>query len=410
MERWIIGLGAGFGAAVAIAAVACGGTPSGGTGGHASTTTTATGGSTTSSTTSGTTSTTSATGDGGTDGSSPCLDPASFQAAFTIMDPAFCAVAIYTAPELLGAQVPSWGTHHGPLTLTDAADGGVTLERWTPPSGTTGALTKQSTPVAAGVPSGAYLGSQANDLPFFGWTTISWTGPSPSTTGAVLAIAAGAVAATYTANGPYAMVGVSDGSGQGRLLYTGLSALGAPSGNTNGVYAADACSSPMDELGAGTGCSASAVVSAWDEYSGPIAVDKAGDVFAVLTSASTSNQQARGFLAADVARGKGATPGVTLFTLSGFSGGLAAITPTANSPGVLVFQPFDANTYNALDVVAQRFTTSGALAAMGTTSKLLHVPSGTMSGLSFMTDDTDRLWVGYSDTTSTTYVVLAQTQ
>ena len=52
------------------------------------------------------------------------------------------------------------------------------------------------------------------------------------------------------------------------------SPLGAPTTSTNGLYAADACSMPMPELGAGTGCAPSQLIDAWDEYSGPVVLDK----------------------------------------------------------------------------------------------------------------------------------------
>ena len=343
-------------------------------------------------------------------GVATCLDAtesATFGSAFTIEDPAFCAVAIYTAPASLGATQPSWGSHHGPLTVTlDPSGGGVTLERWTVPAGATGTLGKQMADVAAGVPSGAALASQAIDLPFFNWTAIGWTGPAPATTGAIEVIANGSVAATYTENAVFAFAGVSDGNGQGRLLFTGLSPLGSPSSDTNGVYAADACSSPVQALGAGSGCNASALISGWDDEPGPLVVDKTGNGFAVLTSVS-GTQEARGFSAANVARGEGATAGVVLFTVNGFAGSLAAITPTATNDGVLVFQPFNQTTFDALDVVAQKYTAQADIAASGTPSPFLHVPVET-TGLSVMTDDTDRLWVAYSDATTTTYVVLAR--
>ena len=205
---------------------------------------------------------------------------------------------------------------------------------------------------------------------------------------------------------PYWLAGISDGQGQGRLLYTGLSALGSPSADVNGLYAADACASPSQELGAGTGCGASALISSWGEEAGPVAVDSAGNAFAVLTSASSSKQEARGFLAANVARGQGATPGVTLFTVGGFAGSLAAIAPTSSAAGLVVFQPLDATTFDALDVVEQAYTTASDIAPMGASAPLLHVPAGSTSGLSFMTDDADRLWVGYTGAGTTTYVVL----
>jgi hypothetical protein len=260
------------------------------------------------------------------------------------------------------------------------------------------------------VPPGAYLGPAAIDLPFFSWTAISWAGPAPSTTGAVVVTANGSNAGSYSVNGPYWLAGVSDGQGQGRLLFTGLSPLGSPATNANGLYAADACATPSQQLGAGTGCSPSALISSWDELPGPLAVDKQGNAFAVSTSFTSGNQEARGFLAAEVARGQGPAAGVPLLTLSGFSGGLAAITPTATAAGLLVFQPFDATTFLPLDVVEQSYSAGSSIAAIGTPTTLLHVATGVTSGFPLMTDDTDRLWVAFSGATSTTYVVLARIQ
>ncbi len=176
----------------------------------------------------------------------------------------------------------------------------------------------------------------------------------------------------------------------------------------NGLYAADACSSPTQELGAGTGCAASQLIDAWDEDSGPIALDAGGNAVVVLTSASTGNQEARGYTASQVARGAPAVKGATLFTVGGYSGSLAALAPTASAPGLVVFQPFDATTYFALDVIEQAYTVSGGVvAASGASATLLTVPTMMMSGASFMTDEADCLWVAVPGaTTTTTYVVL----
>jgi hypothetical protein len=344
--------------------------------------------------------------DGPIDASVTCLDPSTFSTLFTITDPTFCAVAMYTTSETLDSE-PSWGTHNGPLTLVpDTTGGGLTLERWTAPASVTGALTKQTTHVAAGIPSGAYAGAQANDLPFFGWTGVSWTGPGTATTGQVELISSGAVATTYTANGPYGMVGVPASGGLGRLLFTGLSPLGAPTTDQNGLYAADACSTPMDELGAGTGCAASSLIDAWGEDAGPITADSNGDVFAVLSSATTATQEARGYIASSVARGAAPVIGTTLFTVPGVGFSLAALAPSPTAPGVLLFQPIDTMNSDGLDVIEQAFTTSTTLAASGTTSTLLTVVPSQASQLAFMVDGSERVWVAGSGTSSTTYVVL----
>jgi hypothetical protein len=331
-----------------------------------------------------------------------------FSASFSIADSTFCAVAIYTAPEGLHYQAPTWGTHGGPLIVQAAANGtDVTLERWSAPAGNTGTMTVQSTSVAAVLPASSFLGAQALDLPFLGWTAVSWANPFPDTTGKFQMIANDTVAASYDVNGPYGAVAVPGPSSSGRLFYSGLSPLGMATVDTNGLYAADACTSPSPALGAGTGCSAPAVVAAWGDSSGPVVADSDGDVFAVMASSAASTQEARGFFTRSIGRGSAATAGVTLFTMGGFSGSLAALSPTGNAPGVVVFQPLDASTFSPLDVIQQKFTTSSAgLAAMGTPTTLLTVVSG--QGLSFVVDDSERLWAAISGASSTTYVVLAR--
>ena len=127
-----------------------------------------------------------------------------------------------------------------------------------------------------------------------------------------------------------------------------------------------------------------------------------------MTSFTNKNQEARGFSASSVARESAATSGVTLFAMDGFAGSLAALAPSAGAPGLVVFQPFDSDTYSALDVIEQKFTTTSGLAATGTPSKLLTVPPAQSQGLSFLVDGSQRLWVAVSGESSTTYVVLAR--
>jgi hypothetical protein len=332
-----------------------------------------------------------------------------FSAYFTIADSAYCAVALYTAPESLGFGAPSWGSHGGPLVVQGTASGtDVTLERWTAPAGTSGAMTVQMTPIASAKPAGSYLGSQALDLPFFGWTAILYT--NSDFTGKLETIASGAVTTSYDADGIYGLAALPASSSLGRLLFSGLGALGSTTSGTNGLYQADACSSPSQGLGIGTGCSASALISGWGQASGPVATDSDGDVFSVMSSysgAAAGTQEARGFLASTVARGAGATAGVTLFTIGGFGSSLAALSPTATAPGVLVFQPFDSTSYDALDVIEQKFTTTGgSLAAAGTQSTLLTVTAN--QSLSLIVDGSERLWAAASGGSSTTYVVLVR--
>jgi hypothetical protein len=341
-------------------------------------------------------------------GAVTCLDPSMFSSSFAIADATFCAVAIYTAPESLMFQAPTWGSHDGPLVVQPATGTGVTLERWTAPAGNSGAMTVQTTPVASALPASAFLGAQALDLPFYGWTAISWTNAFPDSTGEFEMIARGAVATTFTANGPYSAGAVPAASSAGRFFFSGLSPLGMPTTDTNGLYVADACSASTPAFGTGQDCAASAVVAAWGDESGPVATDSNGDVFAVMPSSATGMQEARGFLASSVAPGSAATAGVTLFTLPGYSGSLAALAPTATDPGAVIFQQMDSTTFDPLSVVQQQFTTGSALAPMGTPTPLLTLPPAQTQGFSFLVDRAQRLWVAVNGSTSTTYVVLVR--
>lgn len=344
-------------------------------------------------------------GAGGTGGAPAvtCLDASTHASLFTIADTSLCAVAVYEADEEIGYQLPTWGTHGGPLVMQPGAGGVITLQRWTPPSASTGKLTKQATNVTTQIPANAFVGGTAVDLPFFGWTAIAWTGSFPDTVGEIVMIKGSTVDRSYAVNGAFSMAGVGDATG-GRLLFSGLSPIGAVATDVNGFYAADACDMPSQDLGTGTGCQASAEVAAWGDSSGAVAVDHDGNAFVVLASFATGDQEARGYAAAEVARGAKATAGKSLFTLPGFGSSLAAITPKGGKPGLLVFQPLD-STATALDVIAQPYTVTAGINVQDTPRKLLTLAASAPS-LYLMTDTTDRLWVAASGKGKSTFVVL----
>jgi hypothetical protein len=378
-------------------------------------TTAGTGGSTSSTTgTGGSTSVTTGTGGaGGQGGSAPtCLDASAVAGMFTIAQPSLCAVAMYEADGMIiqSFQTPTWGAHGGPLTVKAIDGGEVTLQRWTPPAGTSGKLTEVDTQVDAQIPAGAFVGSAAVDLPFFGWTAIDWSGAFPATLGEVILVKGAKVDKRYAANGAFALAGVSAAPEQGRLLLTGLSTVGDAMAGTNGLYAADTCgTAAMPALlpGADPACKAPLEVAAWGDASGPIAVDHDGNVFA-LTSSFSGDQEARAFAAASIGRGAAATPGATLFTLPGFGSALAALAPKGADKGLVAFQPFDGMTFAAEDVIGQGFSVAaGAVKAEGTPDPLLKMTkAGTAVGL--FTDDQERLWVAVPTDAGTTFVVLAR--
>lgn len=376
---------------------------------------------TSSATTDATSSTASAGGAGGATASSgsggsgggpavTCLDASTIADVLTLEDDTLCAVARYDAAEALGFNAPSWGAHGGPLTLHAAMDNTFDLVRWTPPAGATGALTKKATHVDGMVPMGAFLGNQAVDLPFFGWTAIVWTGAFPDVAGEILLVKGGAVEERYATAGAYATAGIAAANAQGRLLLTGLSTIGDKTAGANGLYAADTCGTaamPALVPGQDASCKAPIGVAAWGDASGPVVADHDGNAFVIMSSFD-GTQEARGFDAASIARGAGPTAGTKLFTLPGFGSNLAALAPTSSAPGLVVFQPTNGTTYKPEDVIEQPYTTTGGkLAAVGAPKTM--IKAATLDAFLYvMVDAQERLWVGTDTTAGATYVVLAR--
>ncbi|XXX73564.1 hypothetical protein WMF30_38570 [Sorangium sp. So ce134] len=330
-------------------------------------------------------------GGGGADGAG-CLDAQSHGALFSLVDPAWCAVAAYTTDEEIGFASVTWGRHGGPMFARSGAEGAVEIVRLTPPEAADGELAAARTTIDAGVPDGAFLGGQAVDLPFFGWTAISWTSAFPETLGELILIEDRAAAERYEVNGFFAAAAV-----EGRLLYTGLSPLGDLAAGANALYAADRCGAEgQDARLAPEGdasCAEPAAVAAWGDSSGPVAADLRGNVFAVLPSAD-GTQEARGFAAGAIARGAGPAEGDVVFSLPGSGTSLAALAPEQGAPGVLVFQPSDPATYEALAPVAVGYSDDGGrVRADGSPAPLLELATAGTT-LSLVTDDANRLWIG----------------
>ncbi len=351
-------------------------------------------------------------GSGGSGGSAPtCLDASTFADLLTVHDTALCAIARYDAAEPLGYSPPTWGSHGGPLTLRGAMDNTFALVRWTAPAGANGALTKQEVQVDAKVPMTAFLGGQAVDVPFFGWTALTWTGAFPDLAGEILLVKGSAVDKRYPTYGAYANAGLSATNGQGRVLLTGLSPVGDAKEGPNGLYAADSCGTAAQPSLLPNGdatCKAPIAVAAWGDASGPVTVDRDGNAFVVMSSFD-GTQEARGFDAASIARGAEKASGVTLFKIPGYGSNLAALAPKAAAPGFVAYQPSNGTTYLPEDVIEQPYTvTGGTLAAVGA-PKLLLKSAVANAFIYLMVDDQDRLWAGVDTATGATYVVLART-
>jgi sugar lactone lactonase YvrE len=144
---------------------------------------------------------------------------------------------------------------------------------------------------------------------------------------------------------------------------------------------------------AGSGCASPFLVSAWGDQGLGLAVDADGNVFAVMLKGVTTETEARGFAAAQIARGAAAVAGTPLFTLPGAGTTTAAMAPVAGADGILAFQPATRVTFDFVDVVEQRYRiTNGAVAAVGQPRALLTLATPDTS-LGLATDGAGRRWV-----------------
>lgn len=330
-------------------------------------------------------------GAGAQGGAGGCLDSAEHAAVFAIERDELCLVGKYDAAVEVGFFVsPTWGRHGGPLTASyePAPADQAALTRWQVPAGATGTLAPQTLHVPLGIAaSPVFFGAQAVDLPFEDWTLVSWTGNFGGTDGEALLLSGGAVAQRRAVVGWFAAVGLGDAGDDGRVLHTSLTELGQPfAAQVPALYAADFCVGPVL-------CGVS-TVAAWGEASGPVATDQDSNVFVFQTAFSTGDQTLRAFAATTVAPGAAATAGDELFTVSGFGSELAALSPDHASPGLVLFQPFNPSTFEALDVVAQPYAVADdTVAIAGDPSMALSLVTAN-TAVTLMTDDSSRLWVG----------------
>lgn len=348
------------------------------------------------------------TSDGGSGGGSTttCLPASAYESLFTLAATDLCAFAVHTAQGSINYQQPTWGSHGGPLLVGPGAqDGEVELARWSPPSNPQGAMTIATTTIAAGIPAGVFVAGVALDLGFRPGTAVSYAGAFPDTEGELIVIDGDDTSERYPTNALFSAALIA-GAQSGRVVHSGLSPLGDAAPGANGLYAADDCAMTFDP-GADPSCSDPIQVAAWGDASGPVAADSQGDVFAVMTSFS-GDQVGRAFARDAVAKGATPTEGDTLFSLPGFGQSLAAIAPADSAPGIVAFQPSDGTTFEALDVLQIRFTVAGGTVTPDGDPTTLLTMATANTPVAMLTDPEDRLWVGVSTATGTTFVVLGR--
>lgn len=331
--------------------------------------------------------------DGGSE--ADCIDATSMDAYFTLEDTTKCLVAKYDVPVASLGNL-TWGRHGGPLGF----DGGSApnLVRYELPSTVTGSLTIKKTAVTVGtVPSGVFWGSQAIDLPFFGWTAFSYTGSGMGYPGKMFLVNTTGDVKSYDVNGFYAgsAIGLSSSSG-GRILHTALGPISATptTSNAGGIYAADSCGTASTNprlLPEGDGaCKAPFKVATWEAgSSGPVAVDPDDNFFAILSSFG-GNQELRGFERTTIARGAGETAGTKLFADTQYTSDLVA------DGKAVYWQPNDSSTWSPVnpkmlaykvDAIAKKVTAEG-------TPKTFLTMKTAGTAVTLVRDSSRRVWVG----------------
>lgn len=188
-------------------------------------------------------------------------------------DSPFCLVGVHAIEGDIASDYGTVGRLGGTGKLVSPLKSGLGYAVWTPPA-VAPETAKDALPnavevpvTADGIPAGVFFGTPSgSDTHVF----LSYTGAGPSFAGELFQVdlAKGEVSGKAAANGLY---GVAPGLSANDVFFTGLSALGAASGDAanNGVY--------RGTCAAGV-CTSSTIVQ-WGDSSGPIDADAAGTVF-----------------------------------------------------------------------------------------------------------------------------------
>lgn len=347
-----------------------------------------------------------ASGGGGSAGAGgapvlPCLPAASVSSLLTLdASFPFCVVRANTTSQAISFAAPSWGVHGGPLTSV-ASGSSVTLTRWTLPTGATDAAIGASvTLLPPGLPSGSVFWGPVVDLPFEGWTLLSYTTTASTFAGEVLATDHGftSVKSRGAVDGFFSGVALTDGAGKERLVYSGLSeiAQSAPATTANGLWTADVCSGSLVPSAA---CTPGAKLASWQSSSGPVAADTAGNVFAMMSTFG-GDEELRGFTKAD-ALGAVAVTGAMLATDKNYTTSMAAIAPSATDDGWVFVAEANPADQSPKPVFGARFAiTGGALVAKGAVASTFTLATAGASAAMF-SDDAGQLWLAIDTGQST---------
>jgi hypothetical protein len=300
---------------------------------------------------------------------------------------------------VLGAR---WGRHGGPAVTTGLYGGPLEVVRWTLPAQASGDASKAVLSVTSpgSIPASPFFGSDGMvDLPFGAFSILTYTAGGPPFTGEALLYGPSSYATLASrafSNGIYSVVGVATQSG-GRLFFTALSPLSASTSGTtsNGLYVADVCGGSLVPSG---GCAPGFAIFSWNGFSGPVAVDAVGDVFAAGSLVGGQTSDAVFGLSATQALAGAPQAATTLAAVDTMgTSSLAAVAPEGAAPGWILGKGYDGAT--PASAYAQAFTGGATLAKAGAlvTDAVTAGPAAT--GFSLFADDEGDPWIAVETST-----------
>lgn len=300
----------------------------------------------------------SAGGGAGGSGTTPCDASATASAPFSVALNDWCITGSQiVSPAISYLMAPTWGSHGGPLTF-DVAGDKVTLHRWNHGTSTDAVLTLPSS-----LPDlefdGGFVGSQVVD--FQDQILVTYTAAFPDPRGWILGYGGGDDAERQVVvPGPFSMAPSPDGAA---LAFSALGPFGDETAGSPRVFRATCLAGPT--------CTLNTLVTDGD-YSGPVAYDETGVLFAVTPSADGTQQLHR-------IDDTGHTEGPSI---DGTGTALAA------SGGLVFFQPYDGSS-KPQDVIVWDWSDAEAVSPQ--TALTLTEPG---TALSLMRGEGQALWVG----------------
>jgi hypothetical protein len=331
----------------------------------------------------------------------PSFLPSVDYADYLVIDGAFPydVTQVHTTTTPVGNG--SWGHHNGPIGVSIPFDptGKLTVYRYAIPADPKAPVSAAMTQIvtdAPGIPV-MHFYNPVIDLPVGQKSLISYSGVGAAFPGEAMIYDTSLTTVEQRANvnGFYAVAAARSGAAI-RMYYASLSPLvSGPSGTAdNGVYVSETCNGALVATGA---CAPSFQLLKWAGNSGPVVLDRDGNLFVAAATATTQDVYALTRAEASSAKATVNKTKFFDFTSSG-TGGLTAIAPEGNNEGWALVKGFDGAM--PVDTVAVSYKANATVTDGGKARIPAALKAGPKNmGYSFYADAEGDLWVAASTMT-----------